>query len=418
VASIVEVNVLALTNRRITSAQSGYDLRVAQLCQQLPGQRHLMVVPLSPHDQRERTIEASTIFTSVREVEPLLGPLTLHRHLRRSDDHYLRRSQPAAFAAAVAQVETIIRERQIDRVVVFGQDLAEFAAAFDGRDALLDVCDSLALTTRRELDGAAEPLVGRKRWKKQLELWRIGASESRLPDLFRWVTTISEPDRRELLRRHGPADNVHVIPNGIDERWIAPLHPAGARRGVAFWGNLAFGPNVEALRFFVEQVFRPFLVPHGVELYVAGHSAPPWLEAAAEELPGIVLPGFVSDLGAAVRQYPIMVNPMRSGSGMKNKVLEAFGLGLVVVSTRLGVDALPDVRDDDQLVLADEPSDLGRCILDLLVDDARRERLRERAQDLVTTRYPWDRIGREWRCLLGVPEPQPQPASGQRAPAR
>lgn len=409
------MNVLALTHRRITSAQSGYDLRVFNLCAQLPGERHLMVVPLEQHDGRERTYDAASIFASISEVDPLLGEQSRLRHLRRSDDHYLRRSQPAAFRAAVEQIRTVIRDKKIDLVVVFGGVLAEFAPALADCDVVLDVCDSRSLTERRELVGAAAPTSRRQRWKKQVDLWRVEATESRLPDRFDRVVTISEPDRAELLRLHGPADNVHVVPNGVDKQLLEPLPRPGTRRGVAFWGNLAFGPNQEALRFFVHRIYVPFLVSHDIELYVVGHSPPDWLTRAAEGLPGIVVAGFQEDLPAAVRPYPIMVNAMRTGSGLKNKVLEAFGFGLVVVSTALGVDALPDVRDGEHLALADDPSDFGRRVLELLDDDVARDRLRARAHELLTARYGWERVGREWRHVLRVPDPEPvsgPPAAG------
>ncbi len=269
------------------------------------------------------------------------------------------------------------------------------------------MCDSRSLTAHRQLLGASEPPVGLRKLKAQLELFRVRATESRLPDRFRCVTTISEPDRRQLLELHGPADNVHVVPNGVGDGLLKPLGPRGTRRGVAFWGNLAFGPNDEALRFFVDKVYLPFLVAHDVELYVVGASAPLWLIRTAEREPRITVAGFVPDLAAAVGDYPLMINPMRTGSGLKNKVLEAFGLGLVVLTTRLGVDALPAARDDEHLVMADEPEAMSRAVLDLLADDARRERLRRNANSLLRSNYPWAVIGREWRALFAWPSRTP-----------
>jgi glycosyltransferase involved in cell wall biosynthesis len=358
-------------------------------------------VPLHDPDQRPPTITAASIFTTVRETEPLLGKAAWRRHLRLSDDHYLRSSHPAAFAAAAEQIRAFVREKEITQAIVFGQDLAAFAPALEDCAVVLDVCDSRTLTLRRELDDPGHRGGRMVRWKGQLELLRTRAAECHLPDRFACVTAISEPDRRQLLDLHGPADNVHVIRNGVPDRLLGPLGPPGRRRGVAFWGNLAFGPNDEALRFFVEQVYLPFLAAQDVELCVVGHHAPEWLVDISRREPGIVVTGFVPDLAAAVDGYPIMINPMRTGSGLKNKVLEAFGLGLAVISTRLGVDALGEVGDDEHVVLADEPADLAREVLALLGDDGRQDRLRARAHDLVCTRYPWDTVGKDWRALLG-----------------
>jgi glycosyltransferase involved in cell wall biosynthesis len=396
------VKVLAVAYRHIESAHSGYDLRVANLCRQLPGERQLLVVPLSPRAVQLPTIDATSIFTSVRETPALLGPQSARRHLRLSDDNYLRRSQPAAFAAAADRIHATVREEGITHAIVFDGRLAEFAPALRGCELVLDVCDSRSLTGRRELHGAAHPLTGPARWKARFELLRSRSTESRLPDRFDCVTTISEPDRQELLDLHGPADNLHVVPNGVEEWLLAPLGPAGTRRGITFWGNLEFGPNLEAIRFFIDHVFLPFLSGRVVEFCVVGGGAPPWLVAAAKRVPGLHVTGFVPELADVVGQYPIMINPMRTGSGLKNKVLEAFGLGLAVVSTRLGVDALVEVRDGEHLVLADEPAELSRAILDLLADDTRRAGLRESAHDLLRARYPWDVVGRHWRSLLGM----------------
>ena len=103
-----------------------------------------------------------------------------------------------------------------------------------------------------------------------------------------------------------------------------------------------------------------------------------------------MLPGYVDDLRAAVGRYPIMIYPMRSGSGLKNKVLEAFGLGLVVVSTPMGVEALPLARDGVHLVSATSAPDFAAAVLGLLDDPARRERLREAAHALVGRHYRWE----------------------------
>ena len=123
---------------------------------------------------------------------------------------------------------------------------------------------------------------------------------------------------------------------------------------MAFWGNLAFSPNETALRFFIDEVYEPFLRSADVEVCIVGPNAPAWLTRYAAMTSGSCCPGFVPDLRAAVRAYPVMVNPMLTGSGLKNKVLEAFALGLAVVSTPLGVDAFPGVRDGAHALLGED----------------------------------------------------------------
>lgn len=407
---------LALTTRHIESRQSGYDLRVANLCAHLPGEVHLVVAPYRPPGEARPGLPLEGVFDSVEELAPLRAeaPL-LRRHFRLSNEHFLELSRPRAFAAARARLLEVIREREITHVVVFGGEIAELVAGLDipgGPRVVLDVCDSTALTADRARTTGTAPSCLARRAKEHLDVARKRRTETRFVDGFDLVTTISDADSRAVEGRQ-PSGSVVTIPNGLDETYVRPLPAAGRRRGVVFWGNLAFGPNRDALRFFLDEVYRPWLRDHGVEVCIIGADAPRWLVDLAADDPGIRLTGYVEDLAATVTDYPIMINPMRSGSGLKNKVLEAFGLGLAVVSTPLGVEALPQARDGEHVACARDGAGFAATVLALLDDDPRRERLRVAAHALVQERYRWEAVGRDWRRTVvlgpGVPPP-PRPA--------
>jgi glycosyltransferase involved in cell wall biosynthesis len=392
---------LVLTSRRLESRQSGYDIRVANLCAHLPGEAHLVVAPVDPLGEPGTGLPGTgQLFASTEELPPMAGSSTSpRRHLRVSDDHVLAKTHPAGFARAAARLQEVVEERGITDVVVFGDDLAELAATIRGPRVLLDVCDSTALTHARALAYSSSPARGLRRWKDRLKIFRKRTTESHFTRWFDQVVTISAADSRAVEGRR-PARTVGVVPNGIDEAFAGPLPEPGTRHGVAFWGNLTWGPNQDALWYFVRDVWRPSLRDAGVELCVVGAGAPDWLVAVAAEEPLVTLTGWVDDLRPVVTQYPIMINPMRSGSGLKNKVLEAFGLGLVVVTTTLGVEALPEVVDGTHVVTADDPHALAAAVTALLGDPERRGRLRTAAHALVGERYRWDVIGRAWRALF------------------
>jgi glycosyltransferase involved in cell wall biosynthesis len=408
------VSLLVLSSRRIVSRQSGYDLRVANLCAHLPGEAHLVIAPLQPDGATgsparggDAGLHTDGIFASVRELSPVIsGPPSARRHLRLSQDHNLRVTHPVPFARAQAELHDVVRDLDVTCVVVFGNDVAELAATLGHIPVVLDVCDSNTLTLRRALVDSPRPSRGRRRWKDRLALLREGVTESRYPKRFARVVAISDPDARAVEGRRGRAGSVVTIPNGVDEAFLGPLSAPGTRRGVAFWGNLAFGPNRDALWFFVHDVWLPILRAASVELCIVGAGAPPWLVELAATEPGIVLTGFVDDLRPVVTRYPIMINPMRTGSGLKNKVLEAFGLGLVVVTTPLGVDAIPQLVAGEHAVCASEAEELGRAVLSLLDDPGRLHALRGPARELVDRHYRWEVIGRTWRALVeGVRAP-------------
>ncbi|ODU04100.1 MAG: hypothetical protein ABS81_11695 [Pseudonocardia sp. SCN 72-86] len=373
-------------------SSSGYDIRVANLSGALPGERHLVVTSiLQRPDGGVVAPGLLDVFDSVRVLPPVLGgSLSPRRHLRLSDRRFLELAAPDRFAATAAALAERVREVDATHVVAFGGNVAPFAAAAGlAARTVVDVCDSVTLTLRRS--------AGRSPGDR-LALLRARREEAALVRTFPAVTAIGAPDAAQLRALSGGrADHVTVVPNGVGEAFTGPLPEPGTRRGVAFWGNLDFAPNRSALQFFLDDVHDPFLRDTGVELFVVGAGAPDWLtERAARPRSGIRLAGRVEDLVGAVVPYPVMVNPMRTGSGLKNKVLEAFGAGLAVVSTPLGVDALPDVHDSDHVITASDGSTFAVAVTTLLDDAALRARIRLSANALLHQNYLWESVGRTW----------------------
>ncbi|MEW5813238.1 MAG: glycosyltransferase [Actinomycetota bacterium] len=395
------MSTLVVTSTRVDDVSNGTDLRVAQLCGLIPDERHLFVAPLHPRPARPPTIDRSSLFASVTECSPMLaGPLSPRRHLRADDLHYLRRSRAQEFAATRRRLATFIVEHAISQIVVFGEELVELVIDIDVEHTVLDVCDSMALRRIRAYRYAGG-LRGRQ-WLDGIDLIRARRTEGRLPRLFDQVVTASDADTAQIIALSGSATNVRTVPNGVDESYLAPMPPPATHRGVVFWGNLDFAPNADALAYFFDDVWFPTLRNAAVAVEVVGRNAPPWLAEIAEREPLVRLAGFVTDLRAAVSRYPVMVNPMQTGSGVKNKVLEAFGLGVVVVSTPRGVEALPGVRSGEHLVIAENSREFADAVLGLLDDPNRRLRLRANANALLHERYRWEVVGQPWRTLLAT----------------
>ena len=131
-----------------------------------------------------------------------------------------------------------------------------------------------------------------------------------------------------------------------------------------------------------------------------GRNAKPWLMEAARRYPGIRPAGYVPDLYAAVADYPLFVNPMVSGSGIKNKVLEALALGKAVVSTPLGMESIGGAIEGVHYACASTPEAMAAEILDLLRRPERREALGRNARRLIVERHSWDHVGAKLRGLV------------------
>ena len=96
---------------------------------------------------------------------------------------------------------------------------------------------------------------------------------------------------------------------------------------------------------------------------------------------------------------------MVEGSGLKNKVLEAFAAGLPVVSTTMGIEAI-NATDGKHYRSADSAEDFADRVSELLDNRDQASNLAKNARQLVEQEYTWDAAGSSFnsaieRAMLG-----------------
>jgi glycosyltransferase involved in cell wall biosynthesis len=75
--------------------------------------------------------------------------------------------------------------------------------------------------------------------------------------------------------------------------------------------------------------------------------------------------GFVEDIQPLFAECAVFICPIRSGSGVRVKLLEAFASGIPVVSTFVGAEGFSQ-SNGDVCNLADDPTDFASRVLELL----------------------------------------------------
>ena len=223
--------------------------------------------------------------------------------------------------------------------------------------------------------------------------------ELRATALADHVLTVTAEDAARL-RRFLPDLPVSVSPVGVDTRDFHPMPPRDdCRSDVLFVGNFIHPPNTDAVRFLATEVLPR--LDRGVRVCVVGHGA----EAAVAALgaTGITAIGAVDDLRPWLASATAVVAPVRFGTGMRGKVLEALAMGRPVVTTTLGAEGLGAVAGR-HLLVADHAADFGAAVRRVLGDAELRTRLGQEGRALVETRFDWDGIADAledtWRRVL------------------
>jgi polysaccharide biosynthesis protein PslH len=246
----------------------------------------------------------------------------------------------------------------------------------------LDFTDSLALNMKTRADAGR----GLARATFALEARLMLAYEARMAALADTCSVVSEADR-EMPGLGGAI----VIPNGVDVEGMRFVAPGERAPVLVFFGNLGYFHNVEPAKFLAEQVL-PLVRERAPEAVLRLIGARP---AAAVrrlgELDGVEIAADVPDMAAELHGAALALLPSFSGSGIKNKVLEAFCVGLPVVANRLGVQGVDGALDGEHYLGAESATEIADATLAALADGELRARLATAAHRLVLDRYTWER---------------------------
>jgi len=211
------------------------------------------------------------------------------------------------------------------------------------------------------------------------------------------TVVVGEDDRRFLDRLLGARD-ISVIPNGVD---VGP-DPGPASEApaptVVFSGVMDYTPNVDAVEFFSSRVWPRVkaAVPHAV-FRIAGRS-PSLRVRALEAEDGVEVTGEVPDMHPELARGWVAVAPLRIGSGVRNKVLEAWAAGTPVVLTSRATNGLPGTERFRDLI-RDTPEEMAQVVIRLLTDARERTRL-GRAAYREACRQSWQAVGKRVHGLL------------------
>jgi sugar transferase (PEP-CTERM/EpsH1 system associated) len=222
---------------------------------------------------------------------------------------------------------------------------------------------------------------------------RMLTFEARTLQRFDAILAVSEADRDTFARLYpddvtGP---IHIVPTGVDTEFFRPSGSPPRETEIVFTGSMDWLPNEDAMRYFCRQVLPQIRADEpGVRLSIVGRAPTPAVRCLADEA-GVRVTGRVDDVRPFVDEASVYVVPLRIGGGTRLKIFEAMAMGKAVVSTTVGAEGLP-VRNDEHLIIADDPPSFARAVVQLIRDDRLRARLGSAARDLVLERYDWSAV--------------------------
>jgi glycosyltransferase involved in cell wall biosynthesis len=220
---------------------------------------------------------------------------------------------------------------------------------------VFDAVDSLAANL--EARAAASRRTARRLWR--WEAARTRRLESDAARRYDRTLVVAEAERAAFGER------ATAIFHGVE---LGPSATGDRDFDVGFWGRLAYFANHDAAGLVLDTIWpRVRALRPGATLLIAGADAPTAIRNRHGR-DGITVVSPMAERGALLRRVKVALFPLRFGSGLSNKVLEAAEASCALVATPGAVRGLDAIASGARL--ASDPEALAARVVELLDNPA------------------------------------------------
>ena len=292
------------------------------------------------------------------------------------------------------QIELLKRTERFDSIVC---DFLVPALNFtDLNSVVLFQHNVEALIWKRQAENASSPL---HKLLLRGQYSRMRRYEGDVCRRVKRIIAVSEADAQCMRALYG-IPGIAWVPTGVDIDYFARPAESAPTADLVFVGAMDWLPNIDGIKWFVAQIL-PLIRKRRPDcsLVIAGRRPMPGIQRLAENDSRIRVTGTVSDVRPFLWGSRASIVPLRSGSGTRLKIYEAMAAKIPIVSTTIGAEGL-DIRNGEDIHIADSPADFAERCLALLEDSAARHRMADAAWAMVASRYSWEIVSRKFEELL------------------
>jgi hypothetical protein len=208
---------------------------------------------------------------------------------------------------------------------------------------------------------------------------------------FDGIACISKIDK-EIFKSFEPNLNYATIPVSLSK---AEKTIDYSNSNFFHIGSMNWKPNIEAVELLTSTIFPQIKakIPNS-KLVIAGSNMPKNIESNLEK--GIEVIGFVENVNQFMTEKGIMISPIKSGSGVRIKLLEAMNLGVPILTTSQGAEGIEKYANKTETektcIIQDENNKFIEAAIELALDEKKRSEIGSNGKKLIENKYQTEQV--------------------------
>ena len=159
-----------------------------------------------------------------------------------------------------------------------------------------------------------------------------------------------------------------------------------SKNGLMFVGGFNHRPNVDAVLWFVKEIYPMITKKKDIPLYIVGSNAPKEI-TQLDNNSNIIVKGYVTDeeLNELYNEIKLVIVPLRYGAGIKGKVIEAMSQGIPFVTTTTGAEGIDGI--EKIVPVTDDAKEFADKIIELYSDDKSLSKISKEERLFISDKY-------------------------------
>tara|TARA_B100000795_G_C22799981_1_gene441316 strand:+ start:520 stop:1701 length:1182 start_codon:yes stop_codon:yes gene_type:complete len=285
-----------------------------------------------------------------------------------------------------------IKTENPDHIFVQLLRMAEYAIRVPNIPKSLDYMDTFSKGIERRMIEAK----GLKKVIFNIEFKRLQKYEEKIFGFFNHTFIISKQDQKSFSFEK--ATEINILPNGVDDEFFTPDKSSVKKYDIVFTGNMSYPPNVSAVVYIAKNII-PLLVEKkpDIKFLIAGATPTNIVKDLASE--NITVSGWMNDIRDAYNESRVFLAPLKIGTGLQNKLLEAMAMQIPCITSALANNAIGATHNKN-ILIGNSPKEYTLLVLDCLENVEKAKKIAVAGKMHVTQNFNWSALTTEMGDIL------------------